>query len=248
MICSFKIVIIDEAVKICGDAYLVILSFLALTGLVSAVGSFKKWDAAKVSWMMILLGTISFFIAECTYFYLEIIQGLNIDDLFPSIGDFFWAIGYIFYFAGVVNMIIAYLRSGLPLEKWKRHLIPAAIFFIIFVCAMYVLILEPITQDQETDPLTKFLYFYYPIGDLAIIFPAFFLMYITSVLGKGKLSRPWWVIGAGFMVMAAADLAFNYLDWQELYQTGNNIDILWGISYWLIGLSGFYQKELLESI
>ena len=237
-----------EFILIAGDTYPVILCLLGILGLYSVIRSFKELDIAKVTWVLLFVGTIFFFFGECTYFYLEIIKGLNADDLFPSAGDIFWCAGYVFYIIALFNMIVFYLKSGMPLDKWKTYMIPAGIIFLIIVCVMYVFLLRPIALDAETGSLEKFFYFYYPIGDLLIIFPAFFLMYITHLLGTGMFSRPWRVIAYGFILMTVADLAYSYLDWQDLYQTGNLIDLLWGMGYWLIGLSGIYQNEIMETV
>ena len=145
-------------------------------------------------------------------------------------------------------MITGYFKSGLPLEKWKQNLIPSGIVFIAIVGIMYKFLLQPIALDEETGSLEKFLYFFYPISDLLMILPAFFLIYITRLFGKGMLSKPWRVLALGFLIMAVADMSYSYLDWQDLYKTGNFIDMLWDVSYWLIGLSGFYQIEIMESI
>ncbi len=238
----------EEFIFKAGDTYPVVLSLLSIFGLYSAFRSFKQWDIAKTTWMLILAGTIIYFIAECSYFYLEIIQGLDADELFPTAADIFWCAGYVFYVVALFNMIIYYLKSGMPLDKWKTYLVPAGILFVIIVCVMYVFLLNPIAVDEETGALDKFFYFYYPIGDLLIIFPAFFLMYVTHLLGSGMFSRPWRIIAYGFIIMTIADLAYSYLDWQGTYQTGNMIDLLWGIGYWLIGLSGIYQNETMETI
>jgi uncharacterized membrane protein YhhN len=73
-------------------------------------------------------------------------------------------------------------------------------------------------------------------------------MYITSLFGKGIISKPWKYLAFGFICFTLADLIYSYLSWQEKYDIGNPIDIAWNMGYLLIGLSGLYQWELIDSI
>ena len=45
-----------------------------------------------------------------------------------------------------------------------------------------------------------------------------------------------------------ADLLYSYLSWEDQYGSGNLIDLAWNSGYLMIGLSGLYQKELIESV
>jgi hypothetical protein len=47
-------------------------------------------------------------------------------------------------------------------------------------------------------------------------------MLSVFVLAGGMLAFPWWVLAAGFLVTAAADLFYLYAGWQELYLTGGD--------------------------
>jgi hypothetical protein len=231
-----------------GDSFLIVLCAIASTMLFTVVRSFKDWDSAKLTWSMILAGTITYLIAESLYFYLEVIKQVEEKALFPSIADIFYCSACFFFLAGLLIMIFAYLKSGLPMENWKIYFLAITVVFVLITGVMYVALLKPIALDNEIGGLEKFLYFFYPVSDLTIIFPSLIMIYITYLLGKGMFSRPWRALALGFLIMAVADMTYSYLDWQELYKTGNLIDLLWGVSYWLIGLSGVYQKEIMDSI
>ena len=109
-------------------------------------------------------------------------------------------------------------------------------------------LLIPIAQDPETNLLAKVFYFYYPIADLLVVVPAAILMYITSLFGRSLISMPWRMMALGFLLFTIADMLYSYLGWNDVYGNGNLIDVLWHSGYLFIGLSGLYQKELLDSI
>ncbi len=231
-----------------GDITTIIISGLCALMLLAAVKCFNAWDSAKFTWLMLLLGSLLFCVAECIYFYLEVILKYNADALSPSAADIFYFGAYLFFIAGLLIFIIQYIRSGFPLGTWLRYLIPAVILIAIIAGAVYGTILRIIIGDKETELLAKLVYSYYPVSDMIVIFCSLIVIYLTALLGKGSLSRPWRMITLGFIIMAVADITYAYLDWRGLYETGNLIDILWLVSYWIIGLSGISQKKIMESI
>lgn len=238
----------ESASTIVGDISTIVISGLSALMLLSATRSFTVWDGAKLTWLMLLLGAVVFCIAEIIYFYLEVVRKYSADALSPSAADIFYCAAYLFFVAGLLIFIIQYLKSGLPLGKWVRYLIPALIVVILITGAVYVNLLQVIISDTETEPLAKMIYLYYPVSDMAVMFCSFIIIYMTALLGRGRLSMPWRLITLGFLVMAVADIAYAYLDWQGKYETGSMIDLLWLISYWIIGLSGIAQKKIMESI
>lgn len=120
--------------------------------------------------------------------------------------------------------------------------------FVFLTIIMGYFLLIPIMFDSETTLFAKFYYLYYPLADLAIVVPAAILMYITSLFGRSIISKPWRMMAIGFFLFTIADMLYAYLGWNDLYGNGNLIDVLWHSGYLIIGLSGLYQKQLLESI
>lgn len=118
---------------------------------------------------------------------------------------------------------------------------------VIFAIVIYYLLI-PMINDDETDFLAKFFYVYYPVADVFTLIPAFILIYITSLMGKGIFSKPWKYLALGFLCFSFADLLYSYLSWMEKYKSGHIIDIAWHAGYLLIGLAGLYQMNLIQSI
>ncbi|HEX2935571.1 MAG TPA: hypothetical protein VHO72_09480 [Bacteroidales bacterium] len=208
---------------------------------------FKEYDAAKIAWMLIFIGILLDFIAETTYAVLEIGLSVDINEVFPTIADYIWCSAYVAQFAGLIVMYVGYKRSGFSMGNTKVYSILAPSILIVLSVVIYF-VLVPIIRDTETQTIEKVFYLFYPVGDLFIVIPAFILMYITSLFGKGAISRPWKYLAIGFTFFTFADLIYSYLSWEDNYQTGNIIDIAWNAGYLLIGLSGLYQVELIESI
>jgi len=86
------------------------------------------------------------------------------------------------------------------------------------------------------------------MADIFLIANAAALVYVAKFFGTSLVSRPWKCIAFGFMFITASDVAYSYINWSGGYAAGNVIDMGWNTGYLLIGLAGFYQKELIDSI
>ena len=236
----------EQFLTIFSDRLPVICSFISSACLFMAFRAFKKTDSSKIAWFMIFLGITLEAVAEMLYSILEIGYKMDMNVNYPSIADYFWCGGYIPLFIGLVMMLWNYKNSGLPMGSAKLYLIMVVILLIFIPLVSWYLFL-PILQDTETDALSKFFYLFYPIADILVVIPAVILMYITSLFGSGSISRPWKYLSIGFICFTLADLIFSYLSWQEMYGSGNFIDLAWHSGYLLIGLAALYQFSLIKS-
>lgn len=237
----------DRALQYVSDILPIVCSFIAAVGLYSAVRSFKEMDFVRVAWLLIFIGIVFDFLAETTYAILEIFYSVDMNEVFPTIADVFWCIGYIPMFVGLAMMFWGYRKSGFPMGNSSIYWIIIIGFGLVAIVLGYYLLI-PIANDSETSMLAKVFYFYYPLADLILVVPAAILMYITSLFGRSVISMPWRMMALGFLFFTIADMLYAYLGWNDLYGSGNLIDVLWHSGYLLIGLSGLYQKQLLESI
>jgi hypothetical protein len=237
----------DKTLLYVSDLLPVICSFVSSISLFLAFRAFKEWDLAKTAWLMIFTGITLSFLAESTYAALEIIFSVDVNAITPTIADYIWCAGYIPMFIGLIIMYVGYKKSGFLMGKTKLYTILSPIILILFSAVVYYLLI-PIIKDTETKTITKFFYLFYPIGDLFLVLPTLVLMYITSLFGKGIISKPWKYLALGFICFTVADLIYSYLSWLDIYKSGNIIDVAWNVGYLLIGLSGLYQMELIESI
>lgn len=229
------------------DLLPVLCSLIAVIGMSVAVNNFKSFDQTKLAWILLLAGMVLFFIAETIYAVLELALHVDVNEVFPSLADLFWMAGYLPLIAGLLLLVRGYLKSGLDLgKKWKYF------FGFTLILALIIKLTEvlfiPILKDNELSFLAKLAYLFYPIGDIFLIIPAAILAYITSLFDKGHISRPWQYMVLGFIAMIIADILYSSLSWNNCYGPGNYIDICFNIGYLLIGLSGLYQKELMESV
>lgn len=228
------------------DGLPILCSFIAIFGLYKAFSGLRLLDLTKRAWLMIMLGMVFFSVAEIVYAFLEVGFGYDMNDAFPTVADIFWCLGYVPLIAGLAMMLVQYKRSGFPMGNVKAYSIISVVVAIL-VMIILVFILVPIVNDEETGALAKVFYLYYPLADVLVLMPAAFIIYITSLFGANSISKPWRYLGVGFLCFTVADIVYSFLSWQDIYSSGNLTDLAWHSGYLLIGLAGFYQREVLES-
>jgi diguanylate cyclase len=228
------------------DLLPVFCSILSIVGLATAFRGLKAWDAAKAAWLLLLCGVVLYAVAEALYGFQELF--LDIKDPSASWADLFWVSGYLPFLAGLVIFLLSYRGSGLAFGDWKPVLIPALIAFVAIIALVSVFVFVPIQADAETARAAKFLYYYYPLADLAQLALVILILYLAAQFGSGAFSLPWKLIGLGLFCFAASDIAYTILDWQGVYAAGNVTDLGWNLAYLLLGLGGASQRRVLASI
>ncbi|RPJ04210.1 MAG: hypothetical protein EHM28_13835 [Spirochaetaceae bacterium] len=225
----------------------VICAAAGAVALLKGIMSFGVWDSPKIAWMAIWVGIAASGTAEGIYLVLKMILGIDVDSIVPSLADIFWMIGYLPILAGFIMFINGYRKSGLPVGNGMKFL-PAFIIAFAIAAGLILWVFSPIFEDPETEWIAKAVYFYYPLFDFFVLIPAGILILITTQFRKGLLSIPWKLLALAILCWAAADIAYSMLSWQDLYNEGNFIDLLWNASYLLVGAAGLYQKALLRSV
>jgi hypothetical protein len=237
----------DTTLLYVSDLLPAICSLVASISLYVAFKGFKEFDNTKVVWLLIFVGITLSFLAESIYGILEIVFKTDMDVVFPSVADYFWCIGYFPLIIGLIMMFFVYKRSGFPMGNLRVYILLISVYCLLFAAVSYFLLFDMIT-DKESNSLQKFFNLFYPIADAFLVIPSAILMYITSLFGKGTISKPWKYLALGFLCFTFADIIYAYLNWQGNYGSGNFIDVAWHSGYLLIGLAGLYQRELVDSI
>jgi len=225
----------------------------ALCAMTAALGLFvafrvlKKWDIIKSSWMLLFVGLGLYAVAKVVCASLAVVFNVNSAEVFPTAADYVWTSGYFPLCAGIAMLYHSYKKSGFAQGNKKFYSILSVSLFA-FTAALAYFLFMPILKDSKISLEAKTLYIFYPAADIFLIANAVSLVYITRFFGTGLVSRPWKCIAFGFMFITAADVAYSYFNWVGQYTAGSVIDMGRNAGYLLIGLAGFYQKELIESI
>jgi hypothetical protein len=232
---------------IISDLLPVVVSGIAVMCVGLTYRKFVFKDNAKTTWLMILLGTLLYFAAELVYGVMEVVFQKDMNEIFPSLADVLWCLGYIPFLWALFLVIKGFRKSGFPMgNRWVYTTLIVG-SFALFVLIAFVL-LKPVISDAETSLTEKIFYLFYPIMDLFVVALAFIVFYITSLFGKGAITMPWRMLAIGFMLFTIADLYYSYYSWIGTYNAGDPIEIAWNLGYMALALGSLYQRKLIESL
>lgn len=219
-----------------GEALIVSVS--ALLVFVTAL-SFKPGEPLRLQWFLIGLGLALFAVGDLTWSVIEVGMGQEVP--YPGIPDVFYVLEYVFLFSGLVLAVYAY-RNLVDL-RW-----PLAVTVVVSAVATVVLyygLIASILGDAEVALGEKALSAFYPMADVWFVFaPAFAAVLTVMRLGGGVLGWPWGAVSIGAIILAAGDSAYVWLEWKELYQSGQIVDIAWMLGAVLIALGAAIAWDL----
>lgn len=224
----------------------VMTDFLAVMAAFLAFGAaIYTWSRLRASkeehtvWLFLGLGLFFWLGGETLWFLLEMMTG---ETPFPSLADFSWALGYPLLF-----LALFLEHERLKVDLGVKKLVVFGAVMIIALVVTWVL-LYPIAVS-ELPLVEKFLDLWYPLGDLALLYV---ILLVTFVYLGGRLGQAWLVISLGLILISIADLAFSYLLWEEIYKSGNPIDLFWlaGDTVIFVGASMYRRayEEILEVV
>jgi len=219
------------------DMLAVVASFLAFAAVVYAWLRLRASKGESTVWLLLSAGLLLWFGGETLWFYLEVVAQ---EVPFPSAADVSWLLGYPVFFCA---FFLEYKRLGVDLGTKKKlgtFLVVVSVGIIIVWMLLY-----PIAVSDDVSAVEKFLNIMYPAGDLALLYVAFL---VTLVYLGGRLGQAWLLISLGFILYSLADLAFSYLQWEEIYWSGHPIDLFWLVGDAIIFVGAAMYRRAYEKL
>lgn len=222
---------VDTAIVFTSWSYIVTAgSFLVLALIIMVktrgIGSHGK------SWILLFLFAISWFTAEMIWDVNELI--LEIDP-YPSNADFFWLIGYPFYF----GFLLFYLK---PFRKAisKKMIVLASVCSIVFLISAFYVSYD---TDLEPTDIDNILALSYPLLDAVVLVPA--LIGVTLFL-TGRVNFLWTLMCLAIMCVIIADIMFFFGTLEDDYYSGHPVEILFHWVYILFAFGIYDQFKIFK--
>jgi PAS domain S-box-containing protein len=185
----------------------------------------------RLAWTLIALANLASSIGDTLWLYYEVIVS---EPPFPSWAD----VSFLGFYPLVLWGLLLFpgpRRS--PAERIKFWLDTATVMVGAGMVIWYF-ILAPIAMAEYSDLLSAALSIAYPVGDLVILFG------ITTILlsrSQQNNRNALYLLVAGMVAVFCADIAFSYQQLQGTYVSGNWVDPLWVLGYYLLALSAQFQ-------
>jgi hypothetical protein len=194
-------------------------------------------------WLCFALGLLCWVIADVLYLYFQVIALLPEEQLFPTIADYFWSIGYFFVFLGII------LQMRLASVKLARNeKIIAILIATLATIVSLIFVIIPVLESLIADSTLSYEYWFfsldYPIFDLILIPLA---VVLVQKYRGGQFSKSWILISLGFVVTAIYDSLFTYF---EIFSEGYLLytDLLYIGYYMILAIGAIYLRSSLKSV
>lgn len=199
-----------------GLIFFSVISFVAvLLMYIRAKTSIKGTKIRQTYWGF-FLAALFYFLGEFTYY----IQAVTLEEIaYPSISDFFWAIGTILLIEELISVV-----SVIDVKYTKRQII-----LILTLTALAIITLiafafwDLITSGYEIDPdylytpFMKAMDIFYFTGDALILFACIYIGFGVFSISEGKFERneiAWAFLIIGNVAMIAGDTLYSYFEWK----------------------------------
>jgi diguanylate cyclase (GGDEF)-like protein len=182
----------------------------------------------QLAWRWIALGCASWTIAECLWFYFEVVRHTA---PFPSPADGFYLAFYVFVFVGLVALPVRALGRR---ERVAFALDLATVMFVTLMVVWY-LVVEPTVSQASDGLLSEILSLAYPVGDVVLVLGVARVLMRQRAGNDGTLSL--WLLTGGAMLLALADVVYAQLELADSYVPGTMPDALWVCALAAFGLA-----------
>jgi signal transduction histidine kinase len=210
---------------------LVVLSDLVLptvaifAGVTTVMVALWMQGRERRSWLLIGLGTFSWGLGMAVWSYYELV--LETPTPFPSLAD----LGYLgmipLMFAGLVS-----LPAGeRPAEGRIKAVLDAVIVMAGIATVSWFAVLGPVFSQTDKTWLETLIGLAYPAGDVLL------MCALVGGMARGWIARRDPALAPlvlGIVLFSISDSAFAYLTLNDLYASGNPIDVGWSTGFMLV--------------
>ena len=183
------------------------------------------------AWILFSLSMICWFIGEQVWLVYDLVYN---EDPFPSLADFFYLIGYVFFFA----FSLYYLRPVKNAITKKMIGTAIAISTSLLIPTMYYSL-----NNTDYNSFEFALAASYPALDAVTLVPS--MIGIVLFLG-GKVNFMWTLVMLGMLIFVMADTGFLATDMAGEYYEGHPVNILYLWSYLLFAFGVHDQMKVFK--
>ncbi len=225
------------------NSMIVIWAALCTVCFALTMGSFGLKSPPGKVWLLLTIGIACWLIGDVLYFYFQIFELRPEEMLFPTEADYFWTIGYLFVFIGI---LLQMRLASVKLTKIEV-IVVLIVVAVSSVIAIYYVIWPVLEQDLLLYEYTLDYWVFsliYPILDLVLIPLAIIL---AMKYRGGEFSKAWLIIAIGLVVTAIYDLLYTYF---EIIGEGYILytDIIYLGYYMLLGIGALYLRASVKSL
>lgn len=191
----------------------------------------KRLDpATRRAWAFIALGMVLLPFADVLSTILENARGIG----FPDIPDIFYLLYYPLVFFGLLS-IPAKVYEASQTKTWKLDL---AIIITSATAMLWYFIIAPTAVASGESWAEVLVAGAYPASDMLLLASIASILFHRSEINT---RRSLYILGTGLLIYVFADIIYYRQALENVYISGSWVDILWTVSYFLIGVAALRQ-------
>ncbi len=192
----------------------------------------------KLIWLTLLLGSMSFTIAEFGWFYYDFIVGVDIP--FPSFIDFFYILQMILFLIAIKILTFVLFKDESKLRGTRLIFDLFIIMTVVLTLAQHYII-SPMLSWSNVPLIERLILVTYPAVDITIIM-GITLIYLQ--LSKSTFKKFNRLFAIAMLFWVVADSVYFYLMINGTYETPHLVDPLWSVGILFVGYSSLYSPSL----
>jgi len=185
--------------------------------------TFWPGEPLRRQWTLIGLGVASFAMGDLVWTIIEDVQRRPVP--YPGPADIFYVAEYFFLGAALLSAALAYGRVA----EMRLAGVVTALVTVLAGTLISLLLLRGIVTDGGIALGEKLLSTFYPLADVLLLLAPAIL--IVTVVGRGKMAWPWWLVAAAVVLIAVSDCSYSWLEQQDMYQSGHLVDYGWMLAH-----------------
>ncbi len=198
--------------------------------------TFWPGEPLRRQWTLIGLGVASFAMGDLVWTIIEDVQRRPVP--YPGPADIFYVAEYFFLGVALLSAALAYGRVG----GMRRAGVVAALVAVAAGTPITLFLLRDILTDSTLALGEKLLSTFYPLADVLLLLAPAIL--IVTVVGRGKMAWPWWLVAAAVVLIAVSDCAYSWLEQQDMYRSGHLVDYGWMLAHVMIATAASLAKDV----
>ncbi|WP_422124302.1 diguanylate cyclase domain-containing protein [Planococcus sp. X10-3] len=208
-----------------------------LVGMVSLVWLYQAYRNAgrrqKNFWLLLFVGVTFYTGSNWLWLFLQISQRTVESEPLSSV---LWLIAYLFFLAALISKTRE-LSGAFSSNAYGFNI---TVFMVTAASIGYHYLIQPVLDFAEGSLPLTLATLAIPIVNLTILFVITILYYLIQKNEKQSLLL---LCITGFSLQVTADFIYGYVVFNETYQAGHFVDLLWLLSTLFIGFTAYYAKD-----
>jgi diguanylate cyclase (GGDEF)-like protein len=187
-------------------------------------GIWRNRPSRPWAWYLVLASQAIYALGDVTFYIRNDL--LNITQ-YPSVSDAL----YLLHYPVLIVALVIFIRRRSPGGD-RSALIDAGVLAVTAAMLSWIFVIAPSINSPGQSTLSRATSAAYPIMDVIMLAMALWLL-----VGAGRRTRSFWLLGAGLVLLFATDTWYALQQIAGTYHPGGYLDGMWVGYYLLIGAS-----------